>query len=86
MVYLDKPTVNHKIFNTFFMLFSRLAKHNTNPSYRKEMHFKTKDHFKLLFKSPLNANMKIFLEANLIQDFVVEHLASLKLGCPVSDL
>lgn len=36
------------------MLFSRLAKHNMNLSYRKEMHFKTKDHFKLLFKSPLN--------------------------------
>lgn len=28
-----------------FMLFSRLAKHNMNLSYRKEMHFKTKDHF-----------------------------------------
>lgn len=68
------------------MLFSRLAKYNMNLSYRKEMHFKTKDHFKLLFKSSLNPNMKIFLEANIIQDFVIEHLASLELGCSVSDL
>lgn len=36
------------------MLLSKLAKHNMNLSYRKEIHFKTKDHFKLLLKSPLS--------------------------------